>query len=164
MTSLRAHAYAVAAADTGVGGVVALLATYTGLSQANVLARNLLGGEASPAPPAAVRPYLYLRWDVEVPYLPLAAYSDDRWEGEFAWVALDEEAAGYGRMTQLLLRLRSLYPRTRNTTLWRDTATSEDVFSLRFQGLGPEVVDQARGLLSREARWGYRKTYRTEAA
>jgi hypothetical protein len=38
------------------------------------------------------------------------------------------------------------------------------VYHLRFLGLGAERIDEARGLLTREARWVYWKTYRTEAA
>lgn len=164
MTTLREHIWTVASADTGAGGVVPLLASYTAQTNAAAITNNLLGGVASPNPPAAVRPYLYLRLDAEFPRAEPAAYGDDRWEGEFAWVGADEEWAGYARLTTLLLRLRSRYPRTRNTTLWQDTATSEDVYHLRFLGLGAERIDEARGLLTREARWVYWKTYRTEAA
>lgn len=164
MTSIRDHIYAVAAADTGVGGVIPLLAQYTGLASGSVAATNLLGSSTSPPPPAAVSPYLYLRLDLEVRRDDWAAYGVDRYEGGFAWVGLDLERAGYVRLSALLQRLRGLYPRTRNTALWIDTATSEEVFALRCLGQGPETFDDARGLLQQEMVWQYWKTYRSAAA
>jgi hypothetical protein len=164
MTSIRDQVYALAAADTGAGGIIPLLATYTGIASGSVGASNLLGGSSSPPPPAAIAPYLYLRFDLEVPRGDWQANGIDRIEGGFAWVGEDQERAGYVRLNTLLLRLRTLYPRTRNTALWIDSATSEEVFALRCLGLGPETFDDARGLLQREMVWQYWKTYRTQAA
>ena len=149
MTSLRDAVYAVAAADTGSGGVVPSLPS--GLA-------GLLGGPTSAPPPAPTTPYLYLQFDAEVPWAPLGP----AYEGLFRWRGYDVERAGYVRLRALLLRLRTRYGpyEQMGGSYFLDTATGEDVYWLRFLGLSNETVDETRGLLQLWGDFAYRKVYR----
>lgn len=147
MTSLREQVYAVAAADAAV---LALLPD--GLL-------GLLGGPASAPPPAPSTPYLYLQFDAEVPR------GERTFDGVFRWRAYDGvEVAGYERINRLLGAVVAAYPDPEGMgSFYYDPATGQDVYLTRFAGLGPEVEDQGRTLLTRWAEWAYRVTWRPVA-
>lgn len=152
MTSLRDQVYGVAAADTGAGGVVALLPD--GLAA-------LFGSEAQPKPtdvPGGL--HLYLQFDAEFPWQPVGAPVQGIWR----WRAYDWPHAGYTRINALLARLASLYgPQEQVTPLFTDAATGESLYWVRFGGMLGETADEGRKLLQRWAEWAYRKTYRRAA-
>lgn len=160
MTSIREQLYQVAAADTGIGGVVGQLAD---------AAAGLRGGEGSAPPPAPNPPWAYLGMLADVPRWPLFSpggplQPSSTLTSGFQWWLYDSERAGYTRLRALAQRLRLLYGADRmNTTLWTDPATGEDVYGLQWAGLSQETADPASGQLLLLANWQLLLAYRQTA-
>ena len=157
MTSIREQIYQVAAADTGIGGVVGMLED---------AAAGLRGGESSPPPPAGNAPWAYLRLDAQVPWQPWPERLAPQGTlgGLFQWWLYDDERAGYARLRVIGSRLRLLYgPPRFNETVWLDPATGEDVYALQWAGYSAETADPESGQLLLVANWQYRMAYRRES-
>ena len=145
MTSLADAIHAVAAADTGAGGFVTLMASG---------AAGVLGTDAGAQPPAALAPWaiLVLETDAE-------SAAPNAVDTEFAWWIYDYEHMGYGRINTAAGRLLRLYPE-QTGGLYADTVTGELIW---WQGMGAVGGEQAAPeyrQLARVVRWPCRKTHR----
>jgi hypothetical protein len=142
VTTLRGAVYAVAAADTGAGGFVPMLADG---------ASGLLGSDTSASPPAANALWAYLGFETEA-----ESFAPNAVDGAFRYWLYDYAHMEYTRIDAAAGRLLRLYP-DQTGALFRDTTTREVIW---WQGpgiVGPPTHAPEYNQLLRTVTFPFRK-------